>query len=400
MGTENLKLKIMTGGLTMVALLGSCANGNNAGKDTVADNFDAQLVAVQQNENGKWSFMAPKGDMVCRNAFGQQPSPVLNGYFSVMGDDSLYTVYKYGEKPQAIKNLSGLKAVGFMNEDIMPVVRRGERISYVDKDGNVKFTLNPYNGHEITRSPTIVHEGMVWIYTDENRYGYANTEGKVVIAPDYLDVNPFYEGRAVVQDADRNGGAGAYHVIDKTGKTIFSPDSSLTPLFVYHNGLLAAGDKQGGFTFFDRNGKVAYRIDYPIKNVLDYNTKYVIFHNDGGTGVMTFDGKEIIKTGKYRDIQLVGNDKFLASNRDRSVVMKEGGKEMCSFKGRVVYNKSFGIVRIGNEKLQNMGIFDFIKVDSGQRTLIGKDGKETSFQNTGDFGALPIVPIFSDYKRK
>jgi hypothetical protein len=399
MRTENLKVKIMTG-LTMTALLGSCANGNNASKDTVADNFDSQLVAVQQNANGKWSFMAPKGDMVCRDAFGQQPSPVLNGYFSVMGDDSLYTVYKYGEKPQAMKNLSRLKAVGFMNEDIMPVVRKGERISYVDKDGKVKFTLNPYNGHEITRSPTIVHEGMVWIYTDENRYGYANTKGKVVIAPDYLDVNPFYEGRAVVQDADKNCGAGAYHVIDKTGKTIFSPDSSLTPMFVYHNGLLAASDKQGGFTFFDRNGKVAYRIDRPIKNVLDYNAKYIIYHNDEGTGLMAFDGREIINAGKYKDIQFVGNDEFLASTSDRSVVMKEDGKELQSFKGRIIYNKNFGYVRIGNVKLQNMGIFDFIKVDSGQKTFIDKNGKETSFQNAGDFGALPIVPIFSDYKHE
>ena len=77
-----------------------------------SDSLDAEYVAVKESRSGNWSFYSPDGKMVCKDEFKSEPSAVINGYFYVQeGEKGLYTLYKVGEKPEAVKGCEGLYSI-------------------------------------------------------------------------------------------------------------------------------------------------------------------------------------------------------------------------------------------------------------------------------------------------
>lgn len=352
-----------------------------------SDSLDAEYVAVKESRSGNWSFYSPDGKMVCKDEFKSEPSAVINGYFYVKeGEKGLYTLYKVGEKPEAVKGCEGLYSVGYMSEGIVPVVKKDARITFVDKNGEVKFTLEPIGGKEIVAASAYATEGMIAVLNADGKCGYVNTKGETVIEPKYADATSFVDGMAIVREKGKDDYTlGAYLVIDKKGEQVFKLKDGYTPADAFKDGYLLCKDANGQALLLDKKGEQAFKFKDGV-SVKDYNSKYVLYRDLDGSGVMTLEGEVKIKPGKYTSFDFVDESKFIADKDEKTVILNADGEETKVFDGTVRYDKNFGYRMIGSNTTT------FIDED-------GKEKKDATFFYIGDFGVRKSV-VYSSFKSK
>ena len=351
-------------------------------------------IAVQVDKDGSWSFYGPDGEILLKDEFKNRPSDVVDGYFFVQeGKKELYTLYKFDKKkPEAIAE--GFKQLGYMGDGLIPSVRENERISVLDNKGKVKFTLQPVNGKEVTVCESRYDEGLLLIGVDGGndkiKYGYINTDGKVVIAPKFSEGWNFKDGLAIVCLSDEIWDEKVeYAIIDKKGETVKKFRTGTSPVDdEFMDGYLILRDSNDRCLIVDKKGETVTKLPAKAKDVEDWNKKYIVFEDeDGNCGVMDFEGEVIIRP-KYSWIQIIDSDRFLATEEmgddTRSLILDKDGEEelrIDSYKYGVGWYYQFGLV--GRDK----NTVTFLEDD-------GKARKHAEFNNIGGFYSCPI---FSDY---
>lgn len=351
-------------------------------------------IAVQVDKDGSWSFYSPDGEVLLKDEFKNRPSNVVDGYFFVQeGKKELYTLYKFDKKkPEAIAE--GFKDLGYMGEGLIPSVRENERISVLDNKGKVKFTLQPVNGKEVTMCESRYNEGLLLIGVDDGddktKYGYINTEGKVVIAPKFSLGSSFEDGLAIVCLSDEPWGEKVeYAIIDKKGETVKKFRTGTRPVAdEFVEGYLILRDSNDRFLIIDKKGEIVTKLPAKAKYVGGWNKKYIVFEDeDGNRGVMDFEGEVIIRP-KYSSIQIIGSDRFLASEKNdddcRSFILDKDGEEelrIDSYKYGVEWFHQFGLV--GRDK--------------NTVTFLEDDGKARKQAEFNDVIGIGNGIIYSDY---
>lgn len=113
-----------------------------------------------------------------------------------------------------------------ISKDLFPVQIDGKD-GFIDRSGKLVFTMPPhtYNSRWFSHGllPYAVESESRW------KWGFIDMAGKVAIEPQYLNVNPFFEGLAAVE-LDVSPDKGSIGFIDRTGKLIIYP----TPRFFRH----------------------------------------------------------------------------------------------------------------------------------------------------------------------
>ncbi|WLR51176.1 WG repeat-containing protein [Bacillus tianshenii] len=144
--------------------------------------------------------------------------------------------------------------------------------------------------------------------TYENKYGLIDKQGNFVIKPDYNDVNLLGEGRiavGVANDSERPYIGSKYAIADF--------DGNLLTMFVYmdvsnyNNGFASANNNQNTF-FIDRAGKVAENL--PIvsgsgilsfdEELVKANVDYRLFYYNRAGGLVWAQNTIIPLNGQYR----------------------------------------------------------------------------------------------------
>lgn len=301
-------------------LLNSCSL-SSGGKDDTID-----YLPVQESRDGNWSFVDKDGNIKYADEFKEMPSAVIEGFFTVKENDS-YTLYKADDKPTVVKDCEGLTSVGYMSDGLMPLTKKGERISVIGKSGDVKFTLEPVDGKEIVSCELGFNDGMLAFKTEDDLWGFVNKKGEVAVKPQYDFVYSFAEGKSIVVKKEDNKIA----VIDKEGNTLFNFREGykiILPKFV--SGRLATQDSNGKIVFLNKDGEVDVKCPSKVNSIFDCNADYLVFRSeDGGVGVMNFDGEVVIRA-KYDGIQLLPNDLFLCSNGEKITVRDSKDEEKYS----------------------------------------------------------------------
>lgn len=108
-----------------------------------SEQLKAEYLPFKTDEKDAWGLLGKDGKPLFKDEFDGEISPSINGVFAVETKNGI-SIYRTSEKPELIKGCEDLKAVGMMNEGLIPIVRKGQRIEYVDKDGKTKFVLNPH----------------------------------------------------------------------------------------------------------------------------------------------------------------------------------------------------------------------------------------------------------------
>lgn len=303
--SKNLKLALAI--LCAAPFFYSC----NGSGDNDIDKVD--LIPVKLTKDGNWSMINDKGEVVYDGEFKNAPTVAYNGYFSVEEGDG-YTLYKAdAKKPEAVKNMEGIKSIGYMEEGLIPVVFKNSRIALVNGKGESKFTLDPVKGVEIVQCQPAFKDGLLMVKTDDNKYGYFDASGKVAIEPIYDRAYDFSEGLAVVgkESKDSTDYHINYEVINKKGETVFKiKEGYELNSNIYKNGYLRA-ENEDRHILYDKKGEII-KLPAKIQEIENMNDKYIIFRNDDHEfGVADIKGEILIRP-KYQLLMFNGDESFFA----------------------------------------------------------------------------------------
>jgi hypothetical protein len=221
------------------------------------------------------------------------------GFIDKNGDIEIETKYKHcGDFSEAISWVAEDDGVRFIDENggvvitgffekgfdfkhgVARVVTNG-KYGLIDKTGS--YVLRPRYGDisEFNRHGlAVVRYGK-----DKVRYGVINTEGIKVTRSDYLKIEAYREGLAVVKDK------GGYGFIDTLGRLTIPCIYSKASGF---NEGLAAVSVQGNCGYIKKNGKVG--IDYLFTRCQDFDDqRAVVYKGIRKAGLINPEGNYIIK---------------------------------------------------------------------------------------------------------
>ena len=283
-----------------------------------SEQLKAEYLPFKTDDKDAWGLLGKDGKPLFKDEFDGEISPSINGVFAVETKNGI-SLYRTSEKPELIKGCENLKAVGMMNEGLIPIVRKGQRIEYVDKDGKTKFVLNPYKNKEIVFASIFI-DGLAVIETDDEKYGFINAKGKVVIEPKYSYVSVFNEGLCLVQRIEKDKDT-LMVIINKDGKEIKKlPKDISIESTVFEEGKLYAKIGTGEnrrCAFFDTKGEIMRKLPKKVKWVSDYQGDYYIYSDEeGNKGVNNMKDETVIRA-KYESMEFVGKNTFLVEKGDK-----------------------------------------------------------------------------------
>lgn len=287
-----------------------------------------QLTHMPAKADGdsNWGLVDANGEFLISDEFDSRPSAVINGIFYVEENDGL-TVFYADKRLRQVGDLCELRGCGYFNDGLMPIVRKGERIEFVDGDGKTQFTLKDHDGVAITAVMGMFINGRCAFRTDDRKWGAIDTKGNVVVEPIYSDQPVFIEDFAMVNYAD-NGGAA---IIDRNGNVVKEFDEVDNPSPIIYGYTTARigeyGDEDTRYAMIDTKGEVI-KLPNAVKDIETWNDKYIVFENsEGDCGLMNFEGETLIRA-KYDGLELLPNGQILGRRDDKFMyVTVEGDTE-------------------------------------------------------------------------
>lgn len=306
-----------------------------------SEQLKAEYLPFKTDDKDAWGLLGKDGKPLFKDEFDGEISPSINGVFAVETKNGI-SLYRTSEKPELIKGCENLKAVGMMNEGLIPIVRKGQRIEYVDKDGKTKFVLNPYKNKEIVFASIFI-DGLAVIETDDEKYGFINAKGKVVIEPKYSYVSVFNEGLCLVQRIEKDKDT-LMVIINKDGKEIKKlPKDISIESTVFEEGKLYAKIGTGEnrrCAFFDTKGEIMRKLPKKVKWVSDYQGDYYIYSDEeGNKGVNNMKDETVIRA-KYESMEFVGKNTFLVEKGDKWNLIDDEDNVIKSFEDYTIMRYS------------------------------------------------------------
>lgn len=315
-------------GMIISFFLSACGN-TSANNSSEVTHF-----AYQEAENGKWGIMSVEGEVVIQPTFQGMPTPVTDDMFFVPRQDGTYELHNINE-PEKIINANYTDVSSF-SEGKAFVTRKGENISCIDKKGNILFALS----QDIKTAFVFLNKRSL-VINEEEKWGYVDINGKIIIPCKYLFSTSFMNNHAVVVEDEEN-----IYLIDDNGNKITAVNADNKPetIFSIRDNLVAwAGDISNGVIPYVADG--GFGLKNAEKNiVVPANPKYqlitssiygyYIYRTENGYGVMDGTGKEIIKD-KYpviSNFNLNNNGIFTACIDDKwGILSINSEKQLCPF---------------------------------------------------------------------
>ena len=288
------------------------------------------LVPVLTSKDGWWSMINDKGEIVYDAEFKNCPTVAYNGIFSVEEENGYFTVYKADSKrPVQIEAFEKIKSVGFLEDGLIPATAENSRIAVYDEKGDKKFELLPIANAEIVACSEAYKEGRLWVKTVDDKFGFYDTKGNLVINADYDFVSDFVDGIALVGKNNEDGSDLKYSVIDKDGKSLYNLKGEYDNVGV-----------DGGYVYVTRDDRVYLydkkgddlKLPEKVYRVNEILGDYILFSNrEGERGLANVKGEILINPKFYEMYFNTGGSKptFIAKKdiRDKEVFFIDSNGE-------------------------------------------------------------------------
>ncbi len=322
------------------------------------------LLPVQTSQEGRWSMIDNKGNIVYDSEFDETPTMAINGYFSVKENNG-YNLYKIGGKtPEAVKGCENLNAVGIMTDNLVPVVRPGKRIEIVNKSGETEFELSPVDNVEIFECKESFSDGLLCVMTAEGKYGFVNKKGKYVIPCIYDAASSFENGYAIVGKKENDSDLMmSCYVIDTSGDQVVELGShSICPDMFY--GYINTTDEDQNI-LIDMDGD-KHKLPSKVRSLREMKGDLIIYSDDNGNyGMVNLDGETIIRA-KYCDLHFAFNGDLIAQ------------KTYNSHEIQILDTKGEEKQTVDLDNIYVIDGFGYLGVEGNVYTVINEEFKETS----------------------
>lgn len=355
---------------------------------------ELSYMPAKAEGDSNWGLVDANGEFLFTDEFSDRPSPVVNGYFFVEEGNG-YTVYKAEKNPKQVGDLSGLKGCGFYNDGLMPVVHKGEHISFVDGSGKTKFTLENVDSVSVSAAMNMFVNGRCAIRTSDDKWGAIDTEGNVVVKPKYENPVLFVEDIALVKDAQ----SGESYIIDRDGNTKASVSSNISSGGVFIDGYTIVqiegpdSGEESRMAIVKGDGELT-KLPSAVKYVKTWNSKYIVFESsDYEYGILSVDG-DIKVRAKYDNIELLANGKFIG-NRDGKYmyVSPDGDTEKLPGEVGAAVGFPYQFSKVFDFKFELVSEDD----DDDELQLRTYNGKKVGKEMDRYKGRIELDNIYSDY---
>lgn len=368
-------------------LLASC------GKKSI--NREVEYLPFQESEGGNWGMISTDGEVLFSEEFQNRPTFAVNGRFMVKNEDNLWEIYTTDKKPEKIGG--EYLSASLFYEDVTPVVAKGERIQFIDRDGNVKVTLDKIDGKTVTTCSSFV-DGLAVVKAGDF-WGAVDTNGEMVLEPKYCYLRLQGDGSFIAVDkkyaeeSDRE--KVVFKILSRSGKELGTIKGSKFEDFVscytsyrrtdniVNEGILLQtknnGNRAIGIMNFDGEWKVK-----PMPKVKGLNTflgNRFIFATEDGFGLMDENCEQLVRA-KFDYLQLLDDDILMGRKS------KEDGYALYDLEGERVSKDEYELIDLfydGEHAFARIGKHDYV--------LINKQGEEQKLKvdiydmgyNNGDF---------------
>lgn len=355
---------------------------------------ELSYMPAKAEGDSNWGLVDANGEFLFTDEFSDRPSPVVNGYFFVEEGNG-YTVYKAEKNPKQVGDLSGLKGCGFYNDGLMPVVHKGEHISFVDGSGKTKFTLEAIDSVSVSAAMNMFVNGRCAIRTSDEKWGAIDTDGNVVVKPKYENPVLFVEDIALVKDAQ----SGESYIIDRDGNTKASVSGNISSGGVFIDGYTIVqiegpdSGEESRMAIVKGDGELT-KLPSAVKYVKTWNSKYIVFESsDYEYGILSVDGDVKVRA-KYDNIELLANGKFIG-NRDGKYmyVSPDGDTEKLPGEVGAAVGFPYQFSKVFDFKFELVSEDD----DDDELQLRTYNGKKVGKEMDRYKGRIELDNIYSDY---
>lgn len=371
-------------------LLASCSG------DSVPER-EVEYIPFQESKDGNWGMISPSGEVLFSEEFQNRPTVAINGRFMVKNADGLWEIYTTDKKPKKIGG-EYLYASLFY-EDVTPVVAKGQRIQFIDRNGNVKTTLEKIGGKAVSMCTSFV-DGVAMVRVD-GKWGAVDTDGKVVIEPKYTQMFSNSEGYFIAIDQKYEGESDSekmtYTILNSSGKVVadikgskFKEVKQVRTSYrssdcIIDEALCVSADvddsRPYGLLGFD--GEWRLKPTSKVKSITQKFGQNLVFFDGDGYGLMDISGEEKVRP-KYDLMFLLDEDVFAANSKSGEAF------SLYNLEGE----------KIGKDEYLEMSPFYdgkhcFARVGKHDVVLINKNGEEQKLKTdicavgfTGDDNTL------------
>jgi hypothetical protein len=218
----------------------------------------------------KWGYINKKGEYKINPQFqdvgffydGLARVVSSNGKVGYISEDGKYAI------PAKFKNGTNF------SEGLAFVVSDGGHPTCIDKSGETKFQLKQ------AKYVASFSEGLAMFITVDEKVGFVDKTGKVVINPQFEIALPFFEGFAAVCQDDKWG------FIDKTGKIVINLQFESVGIFQNGKSVFSDGNQVG---FIDTKG--AYVINPQFDLARSFREGMALIQSGRQYGYITENGK-------------------------------------------------------------------------------------------------------------
>ena len=342
------------------------------------ESMGVEYIPYQETEKGQWCMISPAGEVLFSEEFKNEPTVIKDGRFMVKNEEGLWEIYTAEPKP---KKVGGEYLYATCFEDgIALVAEQNGYVTIIDKEGKEVKVLDKI-GNKIVDEVGSFSEGYA-LYKTGDFIGAINREGKEVIKPDYVALNPCHDGKFIgvnmkyEKEYNKKDGKYSYDIIDTNGKLLFSISnekySKIGAFFI--DGLLPVAIKQDGeecWGIINDKNEVIVKPTSKIKNITDISGKKFIYSNGEGFGLMNIDGENLIRA-KYEMLSFEGSNRLFA--------ITEKTQKSYDYKCKLIDEEDN---KIGDEEFSyyySFKNFDgkhaFVKVSDKMWSIIDIDGKQ------------------------
>lgn len=346
--------------------------------------YSIDYFAFRSSEEGRWGMMNLKGEVLFEKEFKSAPTISVNDRFAVKNKKDYMEFYEAEKQPEQIGEGVGYKEAGLFTGKYAPVLKKDNRVIYIDKKGGVAIDLSKkYPGKRIVEASSFFIDRA--IVKMDGKYGVIDTDGKLVVPCKYDRADSFVKDVAVFVDREE----GKWYIIDKDGKTMLVKTlDSMEPQTGLVNGLMLV-TMEGKEAIIDEKGEVKLKLgdrrlcSYPI-----IDDRFV-FELDDSYGLMDISGKVLINP-KYDRLKFNGAI-IVGCIDDEWYLLDDDGKK--------IGDQLDGIPMLFDCIYEGFDSYFFLMGKDGY-TLMNSDGEEVivdvEIKDVKAWGEYSIYNFYSD----
>lgn len=274
-------------------------DGNPEKKDTVLSYEDTALAIETADSiytfselmNGPvlYGFKNKKGDVIIEpiffaagNFYGNVAPVVgindINGFCNTAGEVVIKIPYKFKTYEDELSGETELDGVG---EGFFAVKDENENYGFVNTRGELVIGFDYVDVEAFS-------QGLAIVYVD-GKAGFIDTTGKMIISPQYDDAHSFHEGLSSVRIN------GKFGFINKKGEMVIEP--KYTEAWYFGDGLCAVStsEEYGNYFFIDKTGKTI--IKGPFEGTETFKNGKAVVMKNGRCMLIDKTGKKLEDLG-------------------------------------------------------------------------------------------------------